>query len=195
MRDAVRMECPQCAIKHLSAAMAHYELARLCASDVIITPLADDSATRLARVIICLTEAMQGYKSHIPLAIGYLVLVEESLDEGRLLDRSSLRGVRLHLTDLLGMEDNEAKGKELEWAHDTLREVFVGLCEYNPGRAHKAMACAHYGEACRECSDVEDRALGEFSEWCIGAIKKLVEEYWDANAMKGGEEHGDGTAS
>ena len=90
INDELMMPCAQCARKHLSAAIAHY-------ADVnwyIADKLGEEYWRCLvARALINLAEAEQGYESHRPFAVGLLVRAEVVCEDMGI--RRDLRSFRL----------------------------------------------------------------------------------------------------
>lgn len=74
--ELVTPGCPNCVIKHLSAAVALLANARV--TDLPYTPEVDGILDReiALRAAINLTESRQGYESHFDYAVGLLVLAE-----------------------------------------------------------------------------------------------------------------------
>lgn len=78
-------ECPNCAVKHLSAGAAY-----------LAAPAGGDSLVLMARAAINLDEVLAGYASHFVLALGFLVRAEEA--SARFYDtRKFCRQLRLDL--------------------------------------------------------------------------------------------------
>lgn len=68
--------CPQCAVKHLSAAL--WRLQSACRRDPrSAVPVPSCPKTRLAQALVNLVEAAEGYESHYETAIGLLAAAEE----------------------------------------------------------------------------------------------------------------------
>ena len=90
INDELMMPCAQCCRKHLSAAIAHY-------ADVnwyIADKLGEEYWRCLvARALINLAEAEQGYESHRPFAVGLLVRAEVVCEDMGI--RRDLRSFRL----------------------------------------------------------------------------------------------------
>ena len=90
INDELMMPCAQCCRKHLSAAIAHY-------ADVnwyIAEKLGEEYWRCLvARALINLAEAEQGYESHRPFAVGLLVRAEVACEDMGI--RRDLRSFRL----------------------------------------------------------------------------------------------------
>lgn len=194
MHDVVRMECPQCAIKHLSAALAYSEMTlsgcpdeesrqqKLCECE-----LATKTASiRAAQAIINLVEYAQGYESHLDLAVGYLVQADESLYTGDLRDGSSVpEGFRV------GRQELVEKAPHAD-TYDARRKLATSVCTelmktlaYFEENLPYAFMRAHVMEACRECSFVMNAYGGgklPFDEEIRGVIESLRKEYWDGDA-------------
>ena len=87
INDELMMPCAQCARKHLSAAIAHY------ADAGNRNGIIQYHGILVARALINLCEAEEGYGSHRPFAVGLLVKAEqECTDPGA---RGAIRGFRL----------------------------------------------------------------------------------------------------
>ena len=108
INDELMMPCAQCARKHLSAAIAHY------ADSGKIVGAMQYHGILVARALINLCEADEGYGSHRPFAVGLLVKAEqECTDPGA---RGAIRGFRLAVCE--GKYDFVFPGiypTELEW--------------------------------------------------------------------------------
>ena len=92
INDELMMPCAQCCRKHLSAAIAHY-------ADVdwhVAKALGEEHWRGLvARALINLAEAEQGYESHRPFAVGLLVRAEVACADMGI--RRDLRSFRLEV--------------------------------------------------------------------------------------------------
>ena len=87
INDELMIPCAFCARKHLSAAIAHY------ADSGKIVGAMQYHGILVARALINLCEAEEGYGSHRPFAVGLLVKAEqECTDPGA---RGAIRGFRL----------------------------------------------------------------------------------------------------
>lgn len=108
INDELMIPCAFCARKHLSAAIAHY------ADSGKIVGAMQYHGILVARALINLCEAEEGYGSHRPFAVGLLVKAEqECTDPGA---RGAIRGFRLAVCD--GKYDFVFPGiypTELEW--------------------------------------------------------------------------------
>ena len=108
INDELMIPCAFCARKHLSAAIAHYADAGNLGS------VMQDHGVLVARALINLCEAEEGYDSHRPFAVGLLVKAEqECTDPGA---RGTIRGFRLAVCE--GKYDFVFPGiypTELEW--------------------------------------------------------------------------------
>lgn len=148
--------CPQCAVKHLSAAL--YHAATLGRVPHRIDTL--ESMVMLARAYINLGEVLIGYRSHLWFAVGLLQRSEElALTEGS--DSSAARQARLTL-ELIGMNA----------VRETMRNIKIDAY-LDPA----TMYVAHVDEAMRE--------LPSFS-WAGGfddipaTIDNIRKEYFDS---------------
>ena len=108
INDELMIPCAFCARKHLSAAIAHY------ADSGKIVGAMQYHGILVARALINLCEAEEGYGSHRPFAVGLLVKAEqECTDPGA---RGAIRGFRLAVCE--GKYDFVFPGiypTELEW--------------------------------------------------------------------------------
>ena len=87
INDELMVPCAFCARKHLSAAIAYY------ADSVNLGRVMQYHGVLVARALINLCEAEEGYDSHRPFAVGLLVKAEqECTDPGA---RGTIRGFRL----------------------------------------------------------------------------------------------------
>ena len=108
INDELMIPCAQCCRKHLSAAIAHY------ADSGKLVGAMQYHGILVARALINLCEADEGYGSHRPFAVGLLVKAEqECTDPGA---RGTIRGFRLAVCE--GKYDFVFPGiypTELEW--------------------------------------------------------------------------------
>lgn len=109
INDELVIPCAACARKHLSAAIAHYADSNANGGEAI-----NYHEILVARALINLCEAEEGYGSHRPFAVGLLVKAEqECADSGT---RNAIRRFRLDVCD--GKYDFVFPGiypTELEW--------------------------------------------------------------------------------
>ena len=93
INDELVMPCADCCRKHLSAAIAHY--ADAVSSGNLRNPGMDVQyhGVLLARALINLCEAEEGYGSHRPFAVGLLVKAEQECTDA--VTRNMIRGFRL----------------------------------------------------------------------------------------------------
>lgn len=93
INDELMMPCADCCRKHLSAAIAYYADAvnsgNLCNTGRDV----QYHGVLLARALINLCEAEEGYGSHRPFAVGLLVKAEQECTDA--VTRNSIRGLRL----------------------------------------------------------------------------------------------------
>ena len=87
INDELMMPCAQCARKHLSAAIAYY------ADAVGPGRVVQYHGVLVARALINLCEAEEGYGSHRPFAVGLLVKAEQECEDADA--RNAIRGLRL----------------------------------------------------------------------------------------------------
>ena len=93
INDELMMPCADCCRKHLSAAIAHY--ADAVSSGNLCNSGRDTQyhGVLLARALINLCEAEEGYGSHRPFAVGLLVKAEQECTDA--VTRNMIRGFRL----------------------------------------------------------------------------------------------------
>lgn len=158
--------CPQCAVKHLSAALYHAaELGRI--PHRLDLP---DSAVLIARAYINLGEVLIGYKSHLWFAVGLLQRAEERA----LTEVSSTVAAR---TARLALEERGVYG-----VRDTMRDLMIDV-----HLGHAVMCIAHMDEAVRELPAF----AGEMRmDDLIGSIERIREEYFNLppSTVPGGDE-------
>lgn len=155
--------CPQCAIKHLSAALYYraegFAIAKQTPTGLFLGQFPPPSdRVLLARAYINLGEVLVGYKSHLWFAVGLLQRSEEeSRREGG--EGAVAREARLIL---------EQKG--LDGAREAMQAIHGGtlLCAAE-------MEVAHMQEACRELPEFSD----PFFYSLDAAIAKIRAEYFD----------------
>ena len=88
INDELMIPCAQCCRKHLSAAIAHYADSNAHGGAVI-----NYHEILVARALINLCEADEGYDSHRPFAVGLLVKAEQECTDP--VARGTIRGFRL----------------------------------------------------------------------------------------------------
>lgn len=148
--------CPNCAVKHLSAALAHYLDTPRERRDTAFS----DVAVYLARAMINLVETNTGYKSHKWLAVGLMVKAEEVSTVVSPGLTSAIRTVR---TDFMsGDADVQETVSSLA--------VFVGT--------GLPMAAAHLEEAKRELPGCTRDVVLD-AECLVAAIERVHGEYFD----------------
>lgn len=165
--------CPQCAIKHLSAALYYraegFAIAKQTPTGLFLGQLPPTSdRVLLARAYINLGEVLIGYKSHLWFAVGLLQRSEEeSRREGG--EGAVAREARLIL---------EQKG--LDGAREAMQAIRGGtlLCAAE-------MEVAHMQEARRELPEFSDPFYS-----IVGAIERIREEFFNLppSTVPGGEE-------
>lgn len=165
--DLTTPGCPNCAVKHLSAALAHsLEMRRMGQSSDT-----DNYAIVAARAFINLVEFLEGYAKHLPFAVGLLVMAEEEAEAagaGDFADR--MRIIRLHLIE---------KGPQFE--HRFADKLYCELC-------HADLAWAHIAEAFREMPNDTVAVGTELDpERILSEINRLRETYFEFDEEKGGE--------
>ena len=87
INDELMMPCADCCRKHLSAAIAYY------ADPLKPGPVVRYHGILVARALINLCEAEEGYGSHRPFAVGLLVKAEQECTDAD--TRNAIRGLRL----------------------------------------------------------------------------------------------------
>ena len=132
--ELVTPGCPQCAVKHLSAAVAYIADGEVSAKHVPSIVV----GTYMARALINLVETMEGYRTHFDFAIGLLQRAEElaASDEGssaRLLMYAA-RSIRIKLI-AAGPKD---------------AAVGAAITSLEASVDHTCMALGHIREAMRE---------------------------------------------
>ena len=126
INDELMMPCADCCRKHLSAAIAYY--ADAVSSGNLRNPGMDVQyhGVLLARALINLCEAEEGYGSHRPFAVGLLVNAEQECTDA--VTRNMIRGFRL---DVCGgkryYEPLYVYPTEMEWCR---AHVFEAEREY-----------------------------------------------------------------
>lgn len=144
--------CPQCAVKHLSAALYHVARGAV-QKDVFPNPY----MTCVCTAYINLVEVRAGYHSHLWYAVGALVRAEEHFAVG--LGECVAREARLML---------EQHGEEA--VLDALKCLRDGTAP-----DHADWAAAHFDEARRELPAFADEMrMGDL----IGSIERIREEYF-----------------
>lgn len=146
--------CPQCAVKHLSAAL--YHRAHLTGGGEDMHP--DPYMVDVCVAYINLVEVRAGYHSHLWYAVGALVRAEERFAPR--IGGCTAREARLML---------EQYGKEA--LIDALNCIEAGTA---PG--HEDWAMAHYSEAMRELPAMQDAMR---MDDLIGSIERIRKEYFD----------------
>lgn len=157
--------CANCAVKHLSAALAY-----LVASLRNSSWGGGSSGELVARAFINLVEAAEGYTSHFPFAIGLLAMAEEALvTEG---DAETALHVREERTSLI------AGGTQ------AIASVLDRLAVLASDRD---MARGHLEEAKRELPHWKPCSLKV--DELVAAIDEIRREYFefDEPGKKGGE--------
>ena len=154
--------CPQCAIKHLSAALYYraegFAIAKQTPTGLFLgQPPPPSDRVLLARAYINLGEVLAGYKSHLWFAVGLLQRSEEeSRREGG--EGAVAREARLIL---------EQKG--LDGAREAMQAIHGGTLLWAA-----EMEMAHMQEAHRELPEFSDPSCS-----LEAAIAKIRAEYFD----------------
>lgn len=152
--------CPQCAVKHLSAALSYK--ARYFAQTAGLPPVeVENYEVLLACAYVNLGEVLIGYRSHLWFAVG---LLQEAEEEGQCrgdcfgLRRAEVaREARLLLT---------ADPENVRGAMNAIRQVVLSL---------KALELAHLQEAMRELPHLDAMVFLDYE----GAIERIRKEYFD----------------
>ena len=165
--------CPQCAIKHLSAAVAYMAGPYQSAEPVLMSRL------WLAIAKINLVEVLAGYKSHLWYAVGVLVRSEEAA-------RCEGSGCDVARSTRLVLEERGLDGVE-----EALKTLHGGTILDS-----REMAEAHLYEATRELPSLLVYPLIPSPEYLLDEIGRIREEYFITeeapaasgnSAEKGGE--------
>lgn len=162
--------CPQCAVKHLSAAL--YYKAHL---NDPLAPLPEGWRVKAAVAEINLIEVLNGYKSHLWYAVGALVVAEE-LSVIACAPHDGIREARLIIEEL-----------GLKGVENALYALFT-----RGGIRDCDRALAHYLEAVRELPGFHAEMR---MDDLIGSIERIREEFFPSDttapaavtAEKGGE--------
>lgn len=142
--------CPQCAIKHLSAALFHRARRRMC-------PWPPRRGMEyVALACVNLYEVFVGYRSHLWYAVGALAVAEEQVERGAAPD-ATIRDVRLML---------EERG--LDAVPEALERLVHGT-----GLYPSEWELAHLEEATRELPDFKIDGSD-----LIGSIERIREEFF-----------------
>lgn len=166
--------CPNCALKHLSAAVSLYADNTLSMKFPKDTNyLFGECQIRIARAYINLIEAIEGYESHFDFAVGLLVRAEEfAILEGEVEFAKVIRENRV----VLMVYDRDT--------HALAQLRSMSYC---------MMAVAHILEARRELPSECEHILCDDTTTVSSlqaSIKWIKERYFDAPAMGDGEEKG-----
>lgn len=146
--------CPQCAVKHLSAAL--YYKAHL---NDPLAPLPEGWRVKAAIAEINLVEVLNGYRSHLWYAVGALVVAEE-LSVIACAPHDGIREARLIIEEL-----------GLKGVENALYALFT-----RGGIRDCDRALAHYEEARRELpAYVADMRMDDL----VGTIERVREEYFN----------------
>ena len=168
IRDKVVMACPNCAIKHLSAALA-------CMADAkngSYVSVAPRTTTLIARAVVNIVEHYEGYTSHLDYAVGLMVLAEEAAIAECVHDLAvKLRGYRV---DIMSGEISPSA------------LPFHAASEF--GVTVEDFMNAHIAEARRELPELMGEDLTD-DEKIAAAIRSVKETYFPVipEEEKGGE--------
>lgn len=151
--------CPQCAVKHLSAALYHRARAFM-----LVSSAPDPCMTCVCTAYINLVEVKAGYRSHLWYAVGALVRAEELADTRT--GGCVARVARLML---------EKRG--VDAIPDALKLI---RDEYVP--CHADWAAAHFDEAARELpAFAAEMRMDDLT----GTIDKIREEFFPKDDLAG----------
>ena len=161
--------CPNCAVKHLSAALAYFVdegNAKCEAFDL------DDALVFVGRAVVNLIESLNGYPSHFDFAIGLIERAEEKFTFAWSANSQIvgwLRKIRLALTD-----GTMPAGRGAEELHSIAHPCWMML--------------AHVAEALRELRGIPP-PVTLTAEWFRDTIAEVKKEYFDFGETegKGGE--------
>lgn len=156
--------CPQCAVKHLSAAL--YHRAKM-PDPMMLVP--DPYMTCVCTAYINLVEVKAGYLSHLWYAVGALTRAEELM---------APRGG--------GCVAREARLMLEEHGVNALLDA-LNCIQEGTAPNHSDWAAAHFGEAVRELPSFADEM--RMSD-LIGSIERIREEYFNLppSTVPGGDE-------
>lgn len=161
--------CPECALKHMSAAYA------IAVSRKVLSH-APDSCVNLARAVVNLVEFSEGYTNHWGLAVGFLVLAEEGfVADG---DISTARVVRSERLALMAFPRLELDDRGAISATVQRLEVMSRPFEY----------CAHIAEAVREYPQVKrilEMSAEEFTNEFGSVMSEVVSDGYGIVTEKG----------
>lgn len=162
MKDRIKTNCAACAYKHLTAAYACLPFCNQRLGTEYDGPMSE--GTYVARAVIVLVEAANGYPAHTALATGCLTMAEQRKPKSSALYREFRAALSM------------AKNKEalLGIAHDLSL-----LCD------DYEMFQAHLCEAVRELPELRvslppdnsDMTNAEWAEWFVETIAYVVETY------------------
>ena len=156
--------CPQCAVKHLSAALYHRAKVR---APVMLAP--DPYMTCVCTAYINLVEVKAGYLSHLWYAVGALARAEE-----------------LTAPRDGGCVAREARLMLEEYGVDALLNA-LNFIQDGTAPTHADWAAAHFDEARRELPAFADEMR---MDDLIGSIERIREEYFNLppSMVPGGDE-------
>ena len=141
--ELVTPGCPNCVVKHLSAAVMYMAEAR-CESFTCRVP---KHAVMAARAHINLVESMQGYRSHFDFAVGLLARAEERAIHDSAIRDKNIRIAAMYRNVRLGLIQNGPGGTVNAMWHLDL--ALADSCT-EPEMIFEILAFAHAEEAYRE---------------------------------------------
>lgn len=157
--------CPQCAVKHLSAAL--YHRAKMLPDLMMLAP--DPYMTCVCTAYINLVEVRAGYFSHLWYAVGALARAEE-----------------LVAPQVGGCVAREARLMLEEYGVNALLDA-LNCIQEGVAPSHADWAMAHFAEARRELpAFAEEMRMDDL----IGSIERIREEYFNLppSTVPGGDE-------
>lgn len=163
--------CPNCAVKHLSAALATMVAARIPELDPDVLPDFGPDVS-VARAIVNLVEAYEGYTSHFDYAIGLLVKAEEGAVA----------------RDARGLA-SEIRAARVKLMVDGAKRIPEAVTQLSTVTSWQAGAYGHFLEALRELPELSPFLGRPTVDDIRGMIATVVAEYFtvDEPEKKGGE--------
>ena len=159
--------CPNCAVKHLSAALAYFVDEGNAKSETVDL---DDALLFVGRAVVNLIESLNGYPSHFDFAIGLIERAEETFTRSSCSKIGGrVREIRLALTD-------------------GTMPIYSGAEELYSFARPYWMMLAHVAEALRELRSIPLPSTLT-AEWFRDTIAEVKKEYFDFGETegKGGE--------
>lgn len=191
--ELVTPGCPNCVVKHLSAAVMYMAEAR-CENFTCRVP---KHAVLAARAHINLVESMQGYRSHFDFAVGLLARAEELAIHDSAIRNKDLRIAATYRNARLGLIQDGSEGTvNAMWQLDL---ALADSCT-EPEMIFEIIAFAHAEEAYREAPEGEftDDLLVNCAHMTVKGVQDTIarvrKEFFDFDqgekpAEEKGEEH------